>query len=402
MFDVVLLGAGASGLVCAIQAARRGLSTVLLERNENPGKKILQTGNGRCNLSNLDMDASHFHGAKESFVTPALENFTVTEMEDFCESIGMPLTALPDGRVYPHSFQAKTVTQALLQAALDSGVQVVTESYCKHVEVADSGLTAVTFDNRTYTGRNFVLATGGSAMKRSGSDGNGYALAERLGHTVTERFPGIVALKLRGRTHQAMNGVKFPSKVTLLIDNQPIRSDEGDILFTDYGISGPPILQLSRHANAARLAGKMPVLGVSLLREEWTRTGRIEQFLMTRHEELERVLALILHDKIVLPFLKSIGVNRNAVYAKMAESDRRALIEALLCWRFEVIDSKPFDSAQVSCGGVLTDEIDENTMGSKLVPGLYMIGELLDVDGDCGGYNLHWAFAAASLCAKAL
>ena len=402
MFDAVILGAGAAGLVCAIQAARRGLSVCLLERNDRAGKKILQTGNGRCNLSNLDMGASHFHGAEASFVRPALDAFGIDTLKEFFELIGMPLTALPDGRIYPHSLQAKTVRQTLEREVERLGVTVVKECYCKHAELSDGVLTAYSFDNRPFKGRNLVLATGGTAMKRSGSDGSGYALAERFGHTVAEPFAGIVALTLSGRAHRAMNGVKIPSKCRLYIDDTEVRADEGDILFTDYGISGPPVLQLSRHAHAALRSGRRAAIGVSMLLDDWADPARISQYLSGREGLLTDVLALILHDKTVAPLMKAAGIREDAQWHNLNPGTRESLVRHLTDWRFEISGTRPMESAQVSCGGVRTEEVEPHTMASKKVKGLYMIGELLDVDGDCGGYNLHWAFASATLCAKAL
>lgn len=199
-----------------------------------------------------------------------------------------------------------------------------------------------------------------------------------------------------------MTGVKFPSKVTLYIDDTPVRSDTGDILFTDYGISGPPVLQLSRHANDALRRGKTPEVSVQLLMDDWANEERVEDFLMMSKLPIGDVLPLVLHDKLVRPLLKSAGIANDLPFAALPAPKQKRLVHKLLDWRFAVYGSKSMEAAQVTCGGVDTTEIDNETMESKKVPKLYIIGELTDVDGDCGGYNLHWAFASATLCARAL
>lgn len=402
MFDALILGGGAAGLACAIQAAKRGLSVCVLERNEVFGKKIRATGNGRCNVSHIDMQPFHYHGAGHDFVNPALQACSETVLADFFATLGMPLTALEDGRVFPHSLQAKTVVHALTKGAQEAGAELVSNAYCKHVEKETGGFTATLFDNRTVRAKKCVLATGGASMKKSGSDGNGYALAERFSHTVKDTFPGIVALHLQGRIHKELDGVKIPSKLTLTIDGQKIREDRGDILFTSYGLSGPPVLQQSRHVLWALKNGRTPVLSLCLLREDWMHTERLYAFFKAHKSTAGDALRLLLHDRIPGPFLRDIGLKENVPLASLQHRDLQKLIAALRSWTFLPNGSRPLEHAQVTCGGVDTDEIHAETMESKRVPGLYCIGELLDVDGDCGGYNLHWAFASGILCAKAL
>lgn len=402
MFDVIIIGGGAAGLVCAIAAAQGGRSVCVLERNADFGKKILATGNGRCNLSNLYLGPQNFHGAPEEFVTPALDLFGEKELNGFFENLGMPLLALEDGRIFPHSLQAKTVVRALLGGAQKYGVVLRPDSYVKHAEKNTEGFTVTLFDNRTVQGRKLVLATGGSSLRKSGSDGNGYALAERFSHPVREVFPGIVALTLKGRVHRALEGIKIPSVLTLSINGQKIREDSGDILFTSYGLSGPPVLQQSRHVLAALRAGQKPLLSVRLVDRERTATKDLYAFIKRQHTDLGECLRLILPDRIPEVFLRDIGLREDLQIQSMRHADIRRLLDALEGWTFEPDGSRPLESAQVTCGGVDAAEIDAHTMESQKTAGLYCIGEILDVDGDCGGYNLHWAFASAHLCAMAL
>ena len=402
MFDAVILGGGAAGLACAITAAREGKSVCVLERNADFGKKILATGNGRCNVSNLQMGPRYYHGADPSFTEPSLREFPEEELAAFFSSLGMPLTAQEDGRIFPHTLQAKTVVAALVQGALDAGAELRTDAYCKHVQKKDDFFVITLFDNRTVQAKRLVLAAGGASMRKSGSDGNGYALAERLGHTVTDIFPGIVALTLKGRRHKALDGVKLTSKLTLTIDGQTIREDGGDILFTAYGLSGPPVLQQSRHVLCALKKGRGVRLAVSLLTEDWMHTNRFYAFLKQRRGSIRDVLSLLIHDRIPPVLLKDIGIREDTLIESLSHKQLQLVIDTLRAWTFEPDGSRPLEQAQVSCGGVDTKEVRAETLESEKVPGLYFIGEILDVDGDCGGYNLHWAFASGIRCAKAL
>lgn len=402
MFDAVIIGGGAAGLACAITAARRGKSVALVERNGEFGKKILATGNGRCNLSNLDLGPENYHGASKEFVAPAISEFGEKELAEFFASLGMPLTAWEDGRIFPHSLQAKTVVRALVEGAREAGVQMMPDFYCKGAEETEAGFVVTRFDNQTVEGKSLVLATGGASMKKSGSDGNGYALAERFSHRIRSTFPGIVALTLKGRLHKTLDGVKIPSACTLWIEGRKVREDHGDILFTSYGLSGPPILQQSRHVLQALQEGKQTRVTVTLLRREWSDTQTLYRFLKGRSGPVKEVLSFILNDRIPAPLLQSVGLRHDVEMASLKHTEIQRLIQALQGWEFEPAGSRPLEHAQVTCGGVDTQELDPNTMESKIVKDLYCIGEIADVDGDCGGYNLHWAFASGILCANAL
>lgn len=400
MFDVIIIGGGFAGTLCAVFAAEKGLSAAVIERNPVLGKKILQTGNGRCNIGNVQMHARHFHGENPAFVNDALAQTPVEDVVKQWERWGLPLTALEDGRMYPHSFQAKTVQHTLHRLVENYGISVYDESYVKSIE-ENEGFTAVTFDNRKIHGKNLVLATGGSSMKQTGSDGSGFRLAKALGLTLTPQFPGICALTLEGDWFARMNGVKFPAWVTLEIDGETIRKDFGDLLFTSYGISGPPILQQSRHVNAARLANQSPRLFVDLIQDTWSDQA-LETYVLSQDMELEALLKTLLHEKVVPVFLQKEGLSPHAKLRGMNRKQRQQLLYTLRHWAWVPNGSKTFQESQVTCGGVDTTQIDPHTMEAKQKKGLYCIGEILDVDGDCGGYNLHWAYASAYVCAQAL
>lgn len=399
MQDLLVIGAGAAGLACAIFAAEAGLSVTLLERNDKPGKKILATGNGRCNVSNRAMHAACFHGAPADFIESVLEQFSVADLCRWLERLGLPIVDEGDGRLFPHSLQAATVVRALEEAAIRRGVTVVTESYIKHIEPDEVGFTALTFDNRPFRARFAAVATGGMSLKKSGSDGNGYRLAERLGHTVTPLFPGIVALT--APVPRELDGVKLPAEASLWVDGERMRTDRGDVLFTKTGLSGPPILQLARHANAALAVGKRPEVRLCYLRESWMRKPQQRQTALAEGRSVGMTLGLWFGEKLATAMLAEAGVDPHTSWNELASAAQETLDAVLTGWTFVVTGSKPLEAAQVTCGGVPTEELNGH-FGSRHVPGLYFIGEIVDVDGDCGGYNLHWAFASAKTAVNAM
>lgn len=399
MQDLLVIGAGAAGLACAIFAADAGLSVTLLERNDKPGKKILATGNGRCNVSNRAMRAAYFHGAPPAFIESVLGQFSVTDLCRWFERLGLPIVDEGDGRLFPHSLQAATVVRALEEAVVGGGVTVVYESYIKHVEQDEEGFTALTFDNRPFRARTVVMATGGMSLKKSGSDGNGYRLAERFGHTVSPLFPGIVALS--ADVPRPLDGVKLPAEASLWVDGECVRTDRGDVLFTKTGLSGPPILQLARHANAALAAGKQPEVRLCYLREAWMRKREQRCAALAQDRPIGTTLGLWFGEKLATAMLSEVGVAPRQRWKELRPKTQEALDAVLTGWTFAVTGSKPLEAAQVTCGGVPTEELNEH-FGSRKIPGLYFIGEMVNVDGDCGGYNLHWAFASAKTAVNAM
>lgn len=395
--DVIIIGGGAAGIMAAIVAKRQGANVVVLERNPRIGKKILATGNGRCNYTNSFTDIKNYHGENSKFAYSSLSQFGVKETIDFFERLGIAHAVEDNGKVFPLSFQASSVLDVLRYELEELGVDIICDAYVKNIEKDKKGFLVILKDGRTKNGDAVILATGGKAMPSSGSDGNGYALAKNFGHNIVEVFPGLVQLKLEGDFLKAIDGVKVVGTATLLHRGKTVKQDTGDILFTNYGISGPPVLQLSRSALEILNKGEKPILKISIINTK--KKEELFEYLKMRFSYMSKKsidIALIglINKRLINVILKEINIDKNKKVANLSNEEIEEIANILTDWRFKVIGSKSWDDAQVTAGGINTNEIDSKTMESKLIKGLYFAGEMVDIDGDCGGFNLQWAWSS--------
>lgn len=396
---IIVVGGGAAGMVAAIVAKRNGGGVVLLERNDRVGKKLLATGNGRCNYTNLNIELNNYHGEDTSFAKYALRQFNKDSTIDFFERLGITPASEDNGKVYPLSFQSSSMLD-VLRAEMDYlGVELITDAYVVEIKKKKQ-FTVKLKDGRIFTGDKLILATGGMAMPVSGSDGNGYSLAKSLGHKTTNLHPALVQLKLEGNFFKQINGVKFVGIVGAYHKDELLQEDMGDILFTDYGISGPPILQISRKVIQYLNMGKEVDLRVSIIHTK--SFNELYAYLIKRFElmpwkTVEDSLIGLINKRLIIPILKELNIDKNKITVDITNKEVQDLTKILTSWAFKATGSKSWGNAQVTAGGVFTNEINNNTMESKLVEGLYIVGELLDIDGDCGGYNLQWAWSSGYL-----
>jgi len=402
MQKVLVVGGGAAGMMAAISARNHGAEVVVLERNNRVGKKILATGNGRCNYTNINLSINNYHGKNSKFPYSCLSQFNAYDAIDFFERLGIAPFIEENGKVFPMSLQSSSVLDVLRFEMEHLGVDIITEAYVTDVYKNDK-FTVALQDGRKFYGDSIILATGGKAAPNTGSDGNGYRLAERFGHKIEYVFPGLVQLKLEGNFFKQVEGVKIIGTAELYDGERLIRKDEGDILFTSYGISGPPILQISRSANHLLNEGKEPVLKVSIIKDK--SREELENYLHYRFsfmkkKTIEISLIGLINKRLIVPILKEIGIDRNKYIAQISKEEIKRISHILTDLRFNIAGSNSWDSAQVTAGGVRTDEINNSTMESKLVKGLYFAGEIVDVDGDCGGFNLQWAWSSGYVAGK--
>ncbi|WP_353097560.1 NAD(P)/FAD-dependent oxidoreductase [Tissierella praeacuta] len=393
---IIIIGGGAAGMMAALSAKKNGGDVILLERNDRIGKKLLATGNGRCNYTNRNLTINNYHGTNPKFTYSALSEFDVEKTIEFFERLGITPAVEDNGKVFPLSFQASSMLDVLRYEIETQGIELVTDAQVVEIKQGRK-FTVVLKDKRTFEGHNVIIAAGGMALPSSGSDGNGYGLCKKLGHTITEVFPGLVQLKLESKFLKSLDGVKFLGEAGIYIDNKLILEDIGDILFTSYGISGPPILQLSRTALEYMNKNKNVELRVSIIH---TKTQDelfeylVERFKFMSNRSVDIGLIGLINKKLIIPILKEIKVDKNKKVSSLSKDEIRKLSQILTSWQFKIIGSKSWGNAQVTAGGVNTDEVNNQTMESKIVKGLYIIGELLDIDGDCGGFNLQWAWSS--------
>ena len=393
---IIVVGGGAAGMLAAIVAKRQGSIVTLLERNDRVGKKLLATGNGRCNYTNLNLSLNNYHGRNTSFAEFALTEFNVDNTISFFENMGITPADEDNGKVFPLSFQASSMLDVLRYELEYQGVELITDAYVIDIYKKNK-FTVKLRDGRTFTSDKIIMATGGMAMPASGSDGNGHSILKKLSHTTTDVFPGLVQLKLEGNIFKQVNGVKLVGTAGVYHNNNLIVQDRGDILFTDYGISGPPILQISRKAIEYINSGKVVELRISIIDTKTTK--ELYEYLIIRFKklwmkDLEKSLVGLINKKMILPIIKELNLDKTENVGSMNNDDIFKIAELLTTWSFKIIGNKGWGQAQITAGGINTNEVNNKTMESKIVEGLYIVGELLDIDGDCGGFNLQWAWSS--------
>ncbi|CUU51158.1 NAD(P)/FAD-dependent oxidoreductase [Clostridium beijerinckii] len=405
--DLIIVGGGASGLMAAIIAKDFGLDVAIIESNDRIGKKILVTGNGRCNITNKNISRPFgcFHSENQDFFKAALDNFTVKDTESTFLSLGLPLIELENGKMYPKSLQASSVIDIFRMAIEDRQIPLYTN--CKINSISKKSnfiLTSNNDDFKHFSCKKVILSCGGKSAAKTGSDGSGYKLCKSLGHSIIEPIPGIVQLKLDYPYLKALSGVKFDGSASILVDNKVIRTEFGEILFTDYGISGPPIMQLSSYASKALYENRNVTIRIDMFPLE--SNDDIENFFTTHismfgHREISTALIGVINKKLISTILKDVGIKD--IHLPCSSIDWRTtskLIDKFKRWDFKCIDTNGFNNSQVTVGGVNTSEVNNISLESKLVKNLYFCGEILDVHGDCGGFNLQWAWSSGYLAAK--
>ncbi len=390
--QIIIIGAGASGLAAGISAAREGASVTIMEHTARPGKKLLSTGNGKCNITNLEFPKDAYRGNQPDFVFPALHTVSVNQTMDFFRELGIVLTER-NGYVYPNTGQASTVLEAMLFELEHLGVRIVTECPVKEIK---KDLTVIT-DHGKQRGDRVILAAGSTAAPKTGSDGSGYGLARKLGHHIIEPLPALVQLRCKEKWYKQAAGVRTDALVTLKIDGKTAASDRGELQITDYGISGIPVFQISRYAARALNEGRQAVAQLDFLPE--IPLTDLEQLLFTRHRQFgyrpaDEFLHGVLNSKLTKVLLKEAGIGRESWIKEVTEKEIKNLANCIKELKTIIVSTNSFDQAQVCSGGVDTREVDPVTMESKLIRGLYFSGEILDVDGICGGYNLQWAWSS--------
>ena len=397
-----VIGGGAAGMMAAITAASEGAVVTLLEGGERVGKKILATGNGKCNLGNLNLSTEDYNGASQEWIGECLSRFNCDDTIRFFRGIGLMLKE-KNGYLYPLSEQADSVLDVLRTELRTSGVEVITEAKVQSVEKTEEGVFVVRSGEKTYSFDRVILACGSKAAPKTGSDGSGYKLAKRLGHELIPTVPALVQLQCEEHYLKEVAGVRTDAQITVL----PGYTDEeiterGELQLTDYGISGIPVFQLSRKVNyLLRELGKNGVVEVSVdllpdyTPEEVAQLWTVRKLLQT-DRTVEEFFTGMLNKKLMLLFMKQAGLKRDALVADVEDWRLQTVFDLCKDWRLHVTGSNPYENAQVCAGGVDTAQVN-TTMESKLVPGIYLAGELLDVDGRCGGYNLQWAWCSGYL-----
>jgi len=404
MSRVAIIGAGASGLVCAIEAARKGLHVTLFEKNGKVGRKILATGNGKCNISNEKISLERYHGASVGFAKEALRRFDTFTCKAFFRSLGLEMREGEEGRLYPMNHQASSVVDMLLHEVRSLHVSIVLESEVSKIEKkGDEFILHV--NAQTYVFDACVIATGSVAMPTLGSSGSGYAFAKSLGHSVIEPYPSLVQFVCDEPHLKEVSGVKMDANVELYIANQKCQSVQGDLLFTAYGLSGSAILDLSRKASHALVHDESVHVVLDLLpmlsREALTSLLQ-KRLSVAKDKSLSLWLEGMIPKKLAHFIIENTKIAHLKEASALGVKEIKKIVFALKALRLHVKATKGFESAEVCAGGVDVSELDAKNLMSKKIANLYFCGEVLDIDGDCGGFNLHFAWASGYLVGQSL
>ena len=397
--NVCVIGGGAAGMLAALTAAENGHRVLLLERQSRVGRKLLATGNGRCNLSNYHVSPAHYHGGA-GFCDFALSQFDVGETLQYFASLGLLTVSEANGRIYPMSNMAGSVLDVLRYALERPEIDLQTGQTVTAIRKMPEGFSVKT-QTDTFSAQRLILAAGGTAGSKVGGGMDGYRLAKSLGHHRTALYPSLVQLKTDPTYPRALKGVKAQCGISICRGSQVLARNSGEVLFTEYGVSGPAIFDLSRSVSA----GGSDLTCLLNFFPDWEEAEVLRwlsqrQAAMAAHEA-STLLTGSCHTRLGQMICKSAGFT-NQRAAGLTRDDLRRIARQATHFALPITGTCGFDQAQVTAGGLDTSEFDPRTLQSRLVPGLYACGELLDIDGDCGGYNLQWAWSSGRLAGKLL
>lgn len=396
--EIIVIGGGAAGMAAAITAAECGARVTVLERMDRVGKKLLATGNGRCNLMNVGQPC---YPGGEQFARSVLDACGAEEQTAFWHKLGLRLRVEEGGRVYPVSGQASTVLDALRLSMDNLGVQVLTGMTVEDIRPGKRGFI-VKANGENLTCDKLIVAAGGCAQPKLGSDGSLWPLLAAMGHTVRKPRPALTQIMTETLPIKGLGGIRVKADVAVINAGQILHEETGEVLFADYGISGVCVMQ------CARFAGKGSMIRLNLLQGMgFSDADEAKHELLRRREAwqeqpMEKLLTGLCVPRVASALCMEAGIRfRDRLVGSLKDHEASALAHTLAAFDLPVKGVKGFDTAQVTAGGLAVEEFDPQTMESKLLPGLYAAGEILDVDGTCGGFNLMFAFGSGIIAARA-
>jgi predicted Rossmann fold flavoprotein len=412
--DVAIIGAGAAGLATAIFARRAApaMTVLLLEGARRPGAKILVSGGSRCNVTNAHVGERDFWGGPSAIVRRVLRAFRVEDTVAFFREIGIDLHEEADGKLFPDTNRSRDVLDALMKEVDRVGVRLLTGQRALDVTRAEK-LFRITTTSGIHFARTVVLATGGQSLPKTGSDGFGFAIARRLGHTIVPPTPGLVPLLLSPRHLEdlenhgnlSISGVSHEVELTIWEDGRAATRLNGPLLWTHFGVSGPVAMNASRHWLRGQLDGRSVAVTINfragapfdVVDAEWTALA-----LERPKASLQNALGMTVPASVAAALVAALRLDGGRELAHFSRDDRRRLVNALVKWPLPVSGTRGYNYAEVTAGGVALMEINPGSMESRICPGLYFVGEILDVDGRIGGFNFQWAWASGRVAGRAL
>ena len=404
MQNIVIIGGGASGLVAAIVAAKKGKKVLLLEKNNICGKKILVTGNGRCNYFNEEQDIIHYRSENKEKLEKIITKSNTDKVLNFFTKLGIE-PKIKNGYYYPFSNQAVSIQNALISELKNLNVEVRNNIEIQKILKEENYFKIIT-DKETFETEKVILATGSKASPKTGSDGIGYIICKEFGHKIIKPLPALVQLRGNEKYFKDWNGIRADVSIGLYEDNEKIAEEIGEIQLTDYGISGICVMNLSGRVARGLNENKNEKVkinflnGLNIYTKEQCYDFINKRNILLSNRTIIELLEGVLNYKLINVLLKKSNINNKKTWNDLTEKEKEALITNIIELEIDILDTNSFDKSQVCSGGVTLDEINIDTMKSNIVNGLYIIGELLDVDGDCGGYNLTWAWLSGIIAGE--
>lgn len=401
MRHVAVIGGGAAGMMAAITAAREGVKVTILEHKDRIGKKILSTGNGRCNFTNTFQTPACYRSDNIDFAWNIIQKFNVEKTISFFKELGI-YPKDRNGYLYPYSDQAAAILEVLQIEIAKLDICVMTEINVLDIQPVKRGIR-VTTDKKTITVDSVILACGSKAAPVTGSDGSGYQLAKLLGHRIVPVLPALVQLRCAEKFYKSISGVRVQGTVEIYADDISLASDTGEIQLTNYGISGIPVFQVSRYA-AKAIYQKKSVTAVLNFMPDMNKDEFLsflqERITLCPHKTLDEFFTGIFPKKLCELWIRLSRLPKEMRVSDLSGEQLEKLVLLIQHLRTHITETNAFEQAQICCGGVDTTEINPDTLESNYVPEIYFAGELLDVDGICGGYNLQWAWSSGFVAGK--
>ncbi|MDD3403266.1 MAG: NAD(P)/FAD-dependent oxidoreductase [Hespellia sp.] len=401
MKTVGIIGAGASGMMAAISARNHGAEVMLFEHNDRVGKKILSTGNGRCNFTNIDQKPEYYRSDNPGFANAVLSQFSVSDTISFFLKLGV-YSKNKNGYLYPNSEQASSVLDVLRFELERLQISIYTNTVITSVCKTKKGFQLQT-PQKTFSCDSLILAAGSKAAPVTGSDGSGYDIAKSFGHHFVPVLPALVQLKCSEKFYKNLAGVRTHGTVSLYADDTFLAADTGELQLTKYGISGIPVFQISRFASRALYEKKTVTAEIDFMPDfnDHAFTAFLDARIQSRPDKtLSTFFIGLFPSKVADTWISLSRIDRNKKVGELSDDEFDRLIRLIKHFRTDVTDTNGFASAQICCGGIATEEINSKTMESALVEQLYFSGEIIDVDGICGGYNLQWAWSSGYVAGK--
>ena len=394
--DIVIIGGGASGLISAITASKNKQNKVtLIEKNPVLGKKILATGNGKCNYYNSNQDLIHYHSTNNELIKEIINEENTNKVEDFFKKIGI-IPKIKNGYYYPFSNQATTIRNALVNE-VEKNTKILTETTVEDITKENDKFFIKT-NNGVIKADKVIIATGSKAAPKTGSDGLGYKLLKNLGHTIVDVLPALVQVKTKGKFLKDWSGIRTDVDASLYINDKLIKKESGEIQLTNYGVSGICIFNLSRYIPIALKNNDKVEIKINFL----PFTTEVDDLLknISNDKNITKTLEGILNNKLVSVVISQSSINKEKKYNELSTKEKEVLLTNLTNFNLEVIGTNSYEECQVCSGGVPLTEINLENMESKVIKNLHIVGELVDIDGDCGGYNLTFAWISGLLAGK--